>query len=143
MIEWWIKYRLLIYLVMMLCTIGGIYGYQQYNRRAPDTHRLKPSFVINARQFISQFQTDEEKAGARYADKTVSVKGTIHFVQDKDTAATVILNDGSSISSVICQFEKENVWEVKDLKEGDNITIKGICTGYLMDVVLVRCVVGQ
>ena len=60
-----------------------------------------------------------------------------------DTAATVILNDGSSISSVICQFEKENVWEVKDLKEGDNITIKGICTGYLMDVVMVRCVVGQ
>ena len=143
MIEWWIKYRLLVFLVMILCASGGIYGYRQYNRRASDTHRLKPAFFINAREFIRNFQYNEAKAGALYADKTISVNGVVRIVRDVDTAATVILNDGSSISSVLCQFEKENVWEVRDLKEGDKITIKGICTGYLMDVVMIRCVVNQ
>jgi hypothetical protein len=143
MIEWWMKYRLLVFLIVALCAAGGIYGYRQYNRRAPDTHELKPAFFINARELIQNFQTNEAKAGARYADKTISLNGIVYLVQDVDTAATVILNDGSALSSVICQFDKENVWEVKDLKEGDKITIKGICTGYLMDVIMIRCVVGQ
>jgi hypothetical protein len=141
MIEWWMKYRLLIFLLMTLCSAAGIYGYRQYNRRVPDTHRLKPAFLVSAREFIKNFQSNEAKAGARYADKAISVNGVIYVVQDVDTAATVILNDGSSISSVICQFERENVREVQGLKEGDKVTIKGICTGYLMDVVMVRCVV--
>jgi len=143
MIEWWIKYKLLVFLLLMLCAAGGIYGYRQYNRKSPDTHHLRPAFFVSARDFIKHFQSNETKASAKYADKTISVNGIIYVVQDVDTAATVILNDGSSISSIICQFEKENVREVQNLKEGDKVTIKGICTGYLMDVVMVRCVVDR
>jgi hypothetical protein len=50
------------------------------------------------------------------------------------------LNDGYPGTSVVCQFGRESNEETKDLKKGDLVTIEGICSGYLMDVVMVRCV---
>ena len=66
--------------------------------------------------------------------------GVAHNIQITDTTATVFLNDGYSGTSVICQFGRESNEEIKDLKKGDLVTVKGICSGYLMDVVMVRCV---
>ena len=57
-----------------------------------------------------------------------------------DTTATVFLNDGYSGTSVVCQFGRESNEEINRSEKGDPVAIKGICSGYLMDVVMVRCV---
>jgi hypothetical protein len=42
------------------------------------------------------------------------------------------------MGGVICEFE---AGALKDIpSQGDNIRVRGICTGMLMDVVLVRCI---
>jgi hypothetical protein len=134
------KYRFFLIAAFFMTVIGGLYGYGEYNRSLPDTHYLEPAFRLEASTFIKQFETDELKANTSYADKTISVHGVAHTVQTTDTTATVFLNDGYSGTSVVCQFGRESNEEIKDLKKGDLVTIKGICSGYLMDVVMVRCV---
>ncbi len=134
------KYRFFLVAALFMAVIVGLYGYGEYNRSLPDTHYMKPAFKLEASTFIKQFETDESKANAKYADKTISVHGVAHTVQTTDTTATVFLNDGYSGTSVVCQFGRESNEEMKDLKKGDLVTIKGICSGYLMDVVMVRCV---
>ncbi len=134
------KYRFFLVAALFMAVIVGLYGYGEYNRSLPDTHYMKPAFKLEASTFIKQFETDESKANAKYADKTISVHGVAHTVQTTDTTATVFLNDGYSGTSVVCQFGREGNEEIKDLKKGDLVTIKGICSGYLMDVVMVRCV---
>jgi hypothetical protein len=134
------KYRFFLVAALFMAVIVGLYGYGEYNRSLPDTHYMKPAFKLEASTFIKQFETDESKANAKYADKTISVHGVAHTVQTTDTTATVFLNDGYSGTSVVCQFGRESNEEIKDLKKGDLVTIKGICSGYLMDVVMVRCV---
>jgi hypothetical protein len=134
------KYRFFLVAALFMAVIVGLYGYGEYNRSLPDTHYLEPAFRLEASTFIKQFETDESKASARYADQTISVHGVAHAIQTTDTTATVFLNDGYSGSSVVCQFDRESNQEIKDLKKGDPVTIKGICSGYLMDVVMVRCV---
>jgi hypothetical protein len=134
------KYRIFLAAALFVTAMVGLYGYSEYNRSLPDTHYLEPAFRLEASTFIKQFETDESKANAKYADQTISVHGVAHTVQTTDTTATVFLNDGHSGTSVICQFGRESNEEIKDLKKGDPVTIKGICSGYLMDVVMVRCV---
>ena len=134
------KYRFFLVAALFMAVIVGLYGYGEYNRSLPDTHYLEPAFTLETSTFIKQFETDESKANAKYADKTISVHGIVHAIQTTDTTATVFLNDGYSGTSVVCQFGRESNEETKDLKKGDLVTIKGICSGYLMDVVMVRCV---
>ncbi len=134
------KFRLFLAVAIFLTVMVGLYGYSEYNRSLPNTHYLEPAFRLEASTFIKEFETDESKASARYADKTISVHGVAHNIQATDTTATVFLNDGNSGSSVVCQFGRESNEEINSLKKGDPVTIKGICSGYLMDVVMVRCV---
>jgi hypothetical protein len=134
------KYRIFLAAAFFIAVMVGLYGYREYNRSLPDTHYLEPSFRLEASTFIKQFETDESKANAKYADQTISVHGVAHTIQTTDTTATVFLNDGYSGTSVVCQFGRESNQEIKDLRKGDPVTIKGICSGYLMDVVMVRCV---
>jgi hypothetical protein len=134
------KYRVFLVAAFSMTLIVGLYGYREYNRSLPDTHGLEPAFRLEASSFIKQFETDESTANAKYADKTISVHGVAHTIQTTDTTATIFVNDGYSNTSVICQFGRENNEEIRDLKKGELVTIKGICSGYLMDVVMVRCV---
>jgi hypothetical protein len=134
------KFRLFLAAAIFIIVMVGLYGYSEYNRSLPNTHYLEPAFRLEASTFIKEFETDESKASARYADKTISVYGVAHNIQATDTTATVFLNDGNSGSSVVCQFGPESNEEINSLKKGDPVAIKGICSGYLMDVVMVRCV---
>jgi hypothetical protein len=141
--KWWKKYRFFVLAMFLIAVMAGIYEYREYNRGLPDTHHLKPDFKIEASDFVGKFESNEPQANALYTDKAISVHGVISSIQATDTSATVFLNDGSSVTSVMCQFGKGNNEQISKLKKGEVITIKGICSGYLMDVVMVRCVVDQ
>jgi hypothetical protein len=137
--QWFVKYRFFWFVGLSIITIGGIYGAREYSRRLPDTHRLRAAFHFNAGELLRQFEAEEVNATKQYAGSVISVEGLIDSVQT--TTGTVFLNGGNSISSVMCQFDPENLHELLELKNARPITIKGVCSGYLMDVVMIRCVV--
>jgi tRNA_anti-like len=133
-------YIFIVSAALFVAGIASIYGYQEYTRKLPDMHSLPSAFSIKSRELISQFQTDESKATAQYAGKVISVQGFVGDRQLTDSSGTVYLNNGISMVSVICQFDQKNLPEMRKLERGDQVTIKGLCTGYLMDVVMVRCI---
>ncbi len=141
--KWWKKYNGFVAFILCLVVVAGIYAYREYTRTLPDTNELKAAYHFKIADLLRQFETDEGKATAEYSDKVISVQGTISLVQATDSSGTVFLNDGSSVASVMCQFDQKNFKEMLELQKGDAITIKGVCSGYLMDVVMVRCVIEQ
>ena len=48
---------------------------------------------------------------------------------------------GPDLAGIGCEFENKLQNKLATLKEGQTIKVKGICTGILMDVVLVDCVI--
>lgn len=134
------KYINIISLILIVALIIGIYGYKEYSRKLPDTGKLKADYSLKAADLLHQFEADERKATLLYSDKIISVEGIITSVQATDSSGTVFLNAGSSMASVMCQFEEKNFQEMLNLQKGSVVTIKGVCSGYLMDVVMVRCV---
>jgi len=141
--KWWKRYRFFALAVCTIAVVAAVYGYVEYNRGLPDTHHLRADFKLEASDLVGKFEINEPQANAVYVDKTISVHGLVSGIQITDTSAAVFLSDGSSVTSVMCQFENASSREIKNLKKGTQATIKGICSGYLMDVVMVRCVLDK
>lgn len=137
------KYKSFALFVFVAVVITGIYGYREYTRKLPETKNLKSAFNLKSADLIRDFEVNESKATAQYSDKVISVQGVVSSVQLTDSSGMVFLNDGSSMTSVLCQFDWKNIPAILELQKGRPVTIKGVCSGYLMDVVMVRCVLEQ
>ena len=132
--------KIIVLLVLVAVAAGGYYAYSEFNRTTEVISDVKPDMSISASDLIAAFDADETAANATYLDKTVEVTGTVVSIENvADTAVTVYL-EGTMLNSVACDMDTRT-WESRWAPiEGEEITIKGICTGYLTDVVLVRCV---
>ena len=98
----------------------------------------KSEVEILAPALVKAFETNENLANQKYNGKILSVSGTISDAKEDPQFISVYLKDTDATSGVMCSFDK-GVVKLKDFKPGQNIKLKGICTGYLMDAVLNKC----
>jgi hypothetical protein len=131
----------IIPVIMIIAVI--IYSVNEYTRSVPDTSRMQASFHVTAQDLIDDFVREERSATGKYAGNVVSVYGMVDKIQLNRSGYSVYLKASSPMSSVLCQFPEEASTDIKALKPGMLTTVKGICTGYLMDIILERCVVDK
>jgi hypothetical protein len=135
-----VKKGKLILLIIVVALLGvAFYGWKEYHRQHPDTATIAAAFSVKAPDMLKAFQDDENMANHRYNDKVVAVSGTVLKIEHNDSTQTVWLDGKSPMGGIICQFERSHKEELEKLQPGQPVTIKGVCTGMLMDVVLVRC----
>ena len=75
-----------------------------------------------------------------YLNKVISVSGKIQNVLADTSGVAITLQTSSGLFGVTCKMDETNL-DVSHYSEGQTVKIKGLCTGYLMDVILIRCVV--
>lgn len=127
-------------LLFIAIIVTSLYLYRQYNRKPADLMDTKPAFIITASNLVNEFETDEAAANKKFLGKIIQVNGVLASVDyNQDTLINIILGDG--IHRVGCQFDKRHSAGIGKFQEMNTISIKGICTGYLMDVELNRCVI--
>ena len=133
------------YLVIGFCFIAialGIYTYKEYNRKAPDLSNTKAIENTTAKALIAVYSNEEDAANKKYLGKVIEVSGDILEVTNlQDTAFTILLGDTADISRVSCTIDKNHIADAKKYNIGSSVKVKGICTGYLMDVELNRCLI--
>ncbi len=128
------KTILLLSIGIIIC--GGIfYGYQMYNAPVATLKNVKSDITIQASDLLKLYKENESTANTAYLDKIIAVTGEIDKVESQD-GISIYLKTEDPLSQVICQLD--NSYTQIDYSSGDNITIKGLCTGYLMDVILVN-----
>jgi hypothetical protein len=123
--------------------IGGGVGYYMWNK--PHAEIGQPNFTTTATELAAEFAADEAKATEKYVgsmDKmiVVQVSGTIASVEKDTSGISIGLETGDPINGVSCVLDKFSKQAKTEFKVGDAITLKGICTGKLTDVVIDRCV---
>lgn len=128
-------------LVIFLIAIGGlIAGLYLYNLKPKDLLNAKPHYSISAVDFQKAFDENEKAASARYINKIIEVSGTISSIKSgENKTLNVMLKTGNDLSSIIGTFH--NVTDTSVFKTGNQIIIRGVCSGFLMDVLLNNCVV--
>lgn len=100
----------------------------------------KADFVVEAGDLLSTFEKDEKVANDKYLNKIVEVKGLVDNVTDTKDDITVYIKQKGKTSGIMCSFDKKE-FKRKGAKSGDEVSVKGICSGYLMDVILNKCAV--
>ena len=134
------KLKIAGFVLLVIGVAGFAYGWQQFHRQHNDTSGLYEAVSKEAMALLNEFETNEALANGQYNDKVVSVTGKVLKVEENGDTRNVVLGEASSFSGVICQFQADHNNEAKKLKPGQEIKVKGICTGMLADVVLIRCV---
>jgi len=127
--------------VVLFIAVGGILGALYfYNLKPQDLKNVKPHFTVTAVEFQKAFEGNEKAASEKYINKIIEVSGEIASLKagEKNTL-NVSLKTGSDFSAVICTFP--SVKDSSRLAEGKFVTIRGVCSGFLMDVLLNNCAV--
>ena len=131
-------YILIFFALLSLVAIGAYY---QYNKPSRNLAEEKADLAIAAPELYRQFSENETQANQQYLDKVVQVRGVLQTINRSEGGLNLILEAGSEMGGVICEIPSANVPEGLNLQTGKELTIKGQCTGFLMDVVLVKCVI--
>ncbi len=127
--------------LLILPIVGLAVAYYMYNKPHEQMAGAKATYELSANELFSEFEGDEAAANEKYLDEVIEVEGTVKAVsQDEDGTVSITLSTDGDMFGVICQLDNLSTPKRTEFEVGEKVAFKGICTGMLMDVVLVRCV---
>lgn len=124
--------------ILILGFLGAFFGYKIYNKPHVNIAEASADITIEASKILNEFSTDETKANSKFLDKIVLIKGEVSDVKTEKGKGIITLKTDDDFGSVLCHLSEKSTKKMSMIKQGQSVTIKGICTGYLMDVVLVK-----
>ena len=131
----------IIFGILLLFFFGAIIGYKIYNKPHVNVAQEKAAISSTASVLLEAFSADETAANLKYLGKIIQVKGVISKIEIVNKKGSISLETEALFGSVLCTLTPEESLSTKELKIGQEILLKGICTGFLMDVVLVKCII--
>jgi tRNA_anti-like len=124
--------KIILTLIALIFVAGVSYALYIWYMPARDVTNEK-GIEVTATAIYDSFANDESKANSLYLDKVIQVTGEIAEVKKNQAGQTVvILKSDDPIFGVNCTFKNDP----GVLHKKDAITFKGICTGFLSDVVI-------
>jgi hypothetical protein len=138
------KLKKIFWGLLTIAFVAAGYGFYLFNKKPADVRVLHAQYELAAAGLVKEYNTDEAAANIKYLDKVIAVKGNVMDVKtDATDLATVFLDSGDPLAAVTCSFYNEEAGSVLNLPKGKEVTIKGMCTGKLMDVVLNKCSISK
>jgi hypothetical protein len=130
------KWILVILLIVGIALAFVVIKYT-FRKAAPNVADKKADVELTAMALVEAFENNEQAANALYLGKIVIINGTVESVSH-DSLSSIYIKDPASVSGVICGFD-QTTSDITTVHKGEEIHIKGVCTGYLMDVILNKC----
>ena len=139
--------QIILLAILIVVAIVAWYGYKQYTRKNTDLAYAKADVETTTTDLIKSFETNEKLANEKYLDKIIELTGEIKEInKDEKGYYTVVLGEENSMSSVRCSMDSAHQQNVLSVNQGDQVSVKGACTGFNADellgsdVILNRCV---
>lgn len=132
--------KALLYTLPVLL-LGLAAAYYVYNKPHQNIENAHADLQVSASELFAEFEADETQANQKYLEKIVQVEGEIKDISTNDHGqVSLTLKSNSDMFGVICEMDDLTEHKRTEFSVGETVSLKGICTGMLMDVVLVRCV---
>lgn len=128
-------------MLIIAVAVGAGVGVYLWNKPHKNMARAKADLTVTAVELMADFNTDETAANAKYLDKVIAVSGQVQSVNEQNGVTTIILEAEDEMAAIMCELDTLTPTGRTDFAPGETITVKGICAGKTIDIVLVRCVV--
>lgn len=133
-----LRLKKLLLVGLILGLVGVATGTYLWFKPVAKISNMTTEISIPANELFMAFENDEAAANEMYLNKVLEVTGIIKEVKNKKNGLpAVIFETDDLIFGVMCEFESQE--GAASIKVGELLTIKGVCTGKLLDVVLNRC----
>ncbi len=129
--------------VIILLIVISVTAYYRYNQPRKDVSAQHTDVTINANQLYQQYYEHEQEANQKYLDKVIEVKGKVSEVQSNNGLIVLLINAGNGMGGINCSMKENNSINVMQQLKDKEVLVKGKCTGFLMDVNLVDCLLVQ
>ncbi len=130
------KYFLIAGIVWLVLVAFGLYYYNKPRTAASD---LETDARIDAVDLYGQYQKDENASNRKFLGKIIEVKGKVTNLQQSGNTTSILLDGGSSSGGINCSITNNDSIQLP--AKGSTVTVKGKCSGFLMDVNLSDCAV--
>ena len=130
------------FLIALVFLLSGIsVGLYLYNKQHKDVTKVNPDYIMDARELLTAFMADEKAASEKYINKVIEVTGLVASAEfgSADSTLSLTLSGNGDGSGVICTFNGITSKSPFSYKKGVTITVRGECSGFLMDVLLNNC----
>lgn len=122
--------------VLLVISFSVYLTYNKPHRNPEDEQGI----AISATELLRQFQLNEDSANLLYLDKTVVVSGKIvNITHNQENIPVVMLAAEGDGFGVQCTMQDSKA----NLKKNEFVTLKGICKGFLSDVIITNTSVAQ
>ena len=129
----------ILYGILVLFLAGAGTAYYLYNKPVASLEHEHAAYALSAGTLYAAYSADESASDAKYLGKVLEVTGRVAgTTTDAKGVVTVNLETGNP-NRVSCEMAPGNKG-IASLPVNREITVKGICSGMLLDVVLVNCV---
>ncbi len=106
------------------------------NETHKDTASAKADYTMSATELIREFMTNDTAANKKYLEKMILVNGNASSVDIlADSTSTVKFADSTG-SYAIFSLEKNQFDQVRSVKQGDPVSLKGVCSGSIFSEIL-------
>lgn len=128
-----------ILIIISIACIMTVYYF--YNHKQVDTRKAKTEISLTANELLTELNGNEEERFGQYIEKALEIEGTIYQVTYKAGKYSLLLRGDKIDSLILCEMQKDQASLVKLLEVGDEVKVKGILKGFLMDAILLNCIV--
>jgi hypothetical protein len=128
----------IISILLILAVIGGVAAalvWKFYvNKPHKDIEHAKADYTLTTKQLWDGFVNNGKQADSLYNDKIVEISGMLSRTEKSDTLVyAVFVMEADSMfgdKSIRCEMLKKFNDETSQLTAGQEVKIKGYCTGY-------------
>lgn len=124
--------------VLLICMAG--WGIYRITKPHQDVSGEEAAATLSAINLYTEFEQGENQANKKWVGKVIAVTGNIASLSETESNLSITL-EATPKGGINCSISKKEMKTLIKWKKGDTITIRGKCSGFLMDVNLVDCVI--
>ena len=120
---------------------GAYIIWSNFLKTSPGTSKLETEIEISAEDLMIAFENDENKANGLYLNKILEVRGKVVGTDQSEMAKPTIDLETSGFGVIKCTLESADDFDLNSINNEAELTLKGECIGYLLDVLLNNAII--
>jgi hypothetical protein len=102
--------------------------------------REEAAYRLTVKQLVDSFSNNEARANDLYAGRVIEVEGRLKEMILNDSTLILLMGDSAQMTGVSCYLNRDQKEKYTSLRRGENVRVKGICNGMLLDIVMDKCI---
>jgi|SRR5690606_24599216 hypothetical protein len=134
------KRKTLVYMTSSLLLIASVIAVFKYYKPHRSVKKEEAAFKLSVSKLVDAFSADENQANAQYAGKIIEVRGALKEMILNDSTLILLMGDSTLPTGVSCYLQRDQKDKYTTLKKGEEVLVKGVCNGMLLDVVIDKAI---